>query len=189
LLVLSQLANAADAIGGVDRVKGVATGTVDGVELQLAPADPVYSRERIVTGDAARLAIGFMDSTKLTVGENADVTLDDFVYQPGGQSAMRISLVGAFRFISGPTTPAATLTTPFAVIGVRGTDFWGGPIDGVFGVVLFEGSVTVTSNGVQVILDQPGEGVDINPVAAVPGPVVNWAQAKIDRAVATVTFP
>jgi hypothetical protein len=78
--------------------------------------------------------------------------------------------------------------TPFATIGIRGTNFWGGPINGRFGVVLLEGRITVTQGGVTAVLEKVDDGVDLEPGRAPPGQVKTWAQPKIDRAIATVTF-
>ena len=103
-----------------------------------------------------------------------------------------MTLAGAFRFVSGKVTAAAprdaAVTTPFAVIAIRGTDFWGGPIDGAFGVLLFEGAVAVTNAGGTTDLTAPGDGVNLATAVSPPGGVVAWAPDKVDRAVATVIF-
>ena len=74
------------------------------------------------------------------------------------------------------------------MIAVRGTSFWGGPIDGGFGIALFEGSISVTSGGVTTVLDAPGSGVNIPAAGGSPGPVTIWPVEKVERAAATVTF-
>ena len=71
---------------------------------------------------------------------------------------------------------------------MRGTDFWGGQIDAAFGVVVLEGSVTVTTPGGTTVLSAPGARHHCHRPGAAPGPVVNWSQDKIARAIATVTF-
>ncbi len=72
---------------------------------------------------------------------------------------------------------------------MRGTNFWGGPVDGGFGVFLFEGAVSVTHAGATVNLTAPGQGTSFANAAVPPGPVVVWGRDKVNRAVATVTFP
>ena len=74
------------------------------------------------------------------------------------------------------------------MIGVRGTDFWGGPIDGCFGVFLLEGAVTVENGSGVVSLERRGAGVQIDRLDARPGPAVVWPSDKVQRAIATVTF-
>ncbi len=81
------------------------------------------------------------------------------------------------------------MTTPFAVIGIRGTDFWSGPIDGAFGVLLLEGAVSVTNTAGTVSLTVPGQGTNLTGPDQAPGAVTIWPQDKADRALATVAFP
>ena len=77
------------------------------------------------------LAISLSTKTHATVGANARVTLDRFVYDSQrSASAVGVSVAkGAFRFISGKSVrnmPGKTaITTPVASIGVRGTIFEG----------------------------------------------------------------
>jgi hypothetical protein len=182
---------AATAIGKVSRLQGDARGTVEGVTRPMATNDAVYLDEAVATGDDARLEVALDDDTVLTVGEKASLRLDAFVYRPDA-NVVKVTVAGAFRFISGKLAPAAVrdagVTTPFATISVRGTDLWGGPIDAAFGVFLFEGAVAVTNAGVTVNLTAPGQGTNLATAAAPPEPVIVWAQDKVARAVATVTF-
>jgi len=185
-------AEAATAIGKVARVQGPCTGTVEGATRALAADSAVFLGDAIATGADARLQVTFDDATVITVGENATLRLDRFVYQPQGRSRLSVSVNGALRFVSGALAPGASrqarVTTPYAVIGVRGTDFWGGPIDGTFGVIVFEGAVSVLNTGGSVVLNRPGQGTSVPDAATGPGRIVNWSQDKIDRAVATVSF-
>jgi len=193
LLVLSAAsAAAATQVGSVARVQGTCTGTIDAETRTLVAGAPVYRDEILATGNDARLAVTLDDGTVLTVGENARLKIDAFVFDPAGANTLHATVAGAFRYVSGALSPDATrtasVTTPVALIGVRGTDFWGGPIDGGFGVALFEGSIAVTSGGVTRILEAPGLGVDVAP-GSTPGVAAAWGDEKIARALATVTFP
>jgi hypothetical protein len=47
----------------------------------------------------------------------------------------------------------------------------------------------VTSGGIDVVMSASGEGVTMPSAGAPPGGIVLWPQDKIDRAIATVTFP
>ena len=192
LMLFAAEAAAATAIGKVDRVQGKAQGTVDGATSTLAAQASVFAGEAIATGADARLALTFDDGTTLTLGENASLTLDDFVFRPAGETRLRVAVVGAFRFVSGKLGASATrdaeVSTPVATIGVRGTDFWGGPINGTFGVVVLEGTVTVTTRAGVTTLRTALQGTDIAGADAPPGEVKTWGKAKLDRAIATVTF-
>jgi hypothetical protein len=146
--------------------------------------------ETVATGAGARATIALNDGTTITLGEKARLVIDAFVYDPAAASTLHASVAGAFRYLSGRLAPGATrqasVTTPVATIGVRGTDFWGGPIDGRFGVVLFEGAVSVTVGGETVLLDAGGLGANFGGAAAMS--VTRWPQDKVARALATVTF-
>lgn len=189
LAAVPSIALAADPIGKVDRVQGDAEGAAGGKTSALAAGSPVSLNEVVTTGPGARLALVLDDGTALTLGEKAKLAIDRFVYDPSGASALHADVAGAFRYISGKLQPGATrdasVTTPSAVIGVRGTDFWGGPIDGEIGVVLLEGSITVTTSTGTATLAAPGVGADIAGTAL---SVTAWPDDKRQRALATVAF-
>ncbi|MEO6580790.1 MAG: FecR domain-containing protein, partial [Sphingomicrobium sp.] len=87
--------------------------------------------DQVQTANASMLQILLLDRSNFTVGSNARVTIDRFVYDPQrSASAVGASVAkGAFRFISGRSIhnmPGKTaITTPVASIGVRGTIFEG----------------------------------------------------------------
>lgn len=100
-------------------------------------ARPAVIRERVILNDevrtaaASQLQILLLDRTTFTVGANARVAVDRFVYDPARNSrSTGVSVTqGAFRFMSGrglrrPSGPV-TVRTPVATIGVRGTIFEG----------------------------------------------------------------
>jgi len=179
------------AIGTAERIQGDVRATVAGAEQPMTAGGAIFLNQTIATGANARAALRSEDGTSLTVGENAEVTLDAFVYDPAGESTLSANVVGAFRYVSGKLEPGATrdaiVTTPVATIGVRGTDFWGGALDGIFGVVVLEGSVTVTPpGGESVTLDAAGMGVDIAG-GGTTAPVI-WGDARRERSLATVGF-
>jgi hypothetical protein len=185
---------AQDAIGTVSRIQGEASGTRNGATRALAPNSAVFLNETVATGETARLEVTFTDNTRLTLGEKAKLTLDNYVYDSAtGRGTIKFGLLGAFRFVSGQVSKLASaevsVTTPVAIVGIRGTEFWGGPIDGqALGVFLIEGSVSVSNGAGQQILNLPGQGTNIAAPGAAPGPVTFWPPDKVGRAIATVTF-
>src|SRR5262249_61954831 len=103
---------------------------------------PFRAGGRRRTAPTPRLEVPFVDGTKVTIGEKASLTVDRFLYEPRSQGNVFVAAVtGPFRFISGKldktAASSARVVTPFATIGIRGTNFWGGRIDGHNGVVLF----------------------------------------------------
>lgn len=192
--LIAQTASAADRIGQVSRIQASAEVLSAGQTRPLALLAPIHMNDVVSTGPGARLEITLIDGTRLTLGQLARVTMDDFVYQmqetPRGR--LDVSVKGAFRFVTGGISKIAgsqvTARTPFAIIGVRGTDFWAGPVDGISGVVLFEGVVSVTSANVEVVLDTPGQGTNISVPGGPPGNVTIWSRDKTDRALNQVAF-
>jgi hypothetical protein len=186
-------AAAQQAIGTVSRIQGEASGKLGGATRALGANAPVFLDDVLSTGEAARLEVTFTDSTRVTLGEKATLTLGTYVFNPGGRRTIRFALVGAVRFVSGKLAKLAisrvNLTTPVANVGIRGTDFFAGPIDDqALGVLLIEGAVSVSNAAGQRILNRPGQGTNIAAPGAPPGPVTVWPRAKVNRALAAVTF-
>ena len=192
--VASGHAAAQEAIGAVSRIQGEANGTRGGATRALGLNAPVFLNEIVSTGDGARLEVTFADDTRVTVGEKAKLTLDTFVFDPAaGNGAIKFGVTGALRFVSGKLTKLASsdvsVTTGVATLGIRGTEFWGGPIDDqALGVFLVTGVVSVSNAAGEQILSRPGQGTNIATPGSAPGPVSFWPQDKVNRAVATVTF-
>jgi hypothetical protein len=187
-------ATAQEVVGAVTRIQGEASGTRGDATRALGLNASVFQNEVVSTGKAARLEVTFADNTRLTLGEKAKLTLDSYVFNPAaGRGTIRLGVVGAFRFLSGQVTKLATsdvrVTTSVAAIGIRGTEFWAGPIDNqALGVLLIEGAVSVSNAAGEQILSRPGQGTNIATPGAAPGPVTVWPADKVNRALAAVTF-
>ena len=189
---ISPAAAAQAVIGSVVRSEGPCVGVSDGRSESLTGGMAVRLMEKVTTGAAGRLEIAFQDGTHLTVGEKAEIVLDDFVYDTKAGNRFHAAITGAFRYVSGKLAAGATrqasITTPFADIGVRGTDFWGGTLNGVTGVVVFEGVVSVTTAAGSVVLSAPGQGTNLSARDAPPAAVANWSDERIGAAIGSVTF-
>jgi hypothetical protein len=112
---------------------------------------PVSMGAELRTGTKSRLQVTFRDNTTLMLGENARVVVDRYVFDPKaskGEVALRATR-GAFRFAGGKLKDLQkkkiTVNTPSAALAVRGTEFWAGPIDGRYGVLLLHGKLQVSS--------------------------------------------
>ena len=179
---------AQDAIGAVSRIQGEASGTRNGATRPLSLNASIFRNEVVSTGETTRLEVTFTDATRLTLGEKAKLTIDSYVFDPAAaRGTIKFGLVGAFRFVSGQASKLAiadvSVTTPVAIVGTRGTEFWGGPIDDQA-----LGAVSVSNAAGQQILSRPGQGTNIAAPGAAPGPVTIWPPDKVSRALATVTF-
>ena len=92
---------------------------------QVVIGQDVVHNERITTGATGKTQILFLDQSSLTVAENADLTIDNFVYDPGtstGQLAMSTTR-GILRYVGGALSKnanAVSLVTPSGTLGIRG---------------------------------------------------------------------
>lgn len=194
-------ARAQQAAGQVERQKGTASRNAAGATSDLAQGSKVFVGDELSTGPGARLLILFDDESKLTLGENARITIDQFVYAPSGESSQALAIVvGVFRFVSGnignESARDLTFSTPVATIGIRGTEFLGGELTvGMpvgqphYGFQVNEGEIEVISPGGSVVLDEAGEGtfLPLNRVAA-PTPVRQWTEEEAAEAVEALAF-
>jgi hypothetical protein len=118
-------ANAQPRIGVTQATDGEPRGRPPGgVDRVLRVGTDVQANEIILTSDNDRAHLIFLDGTTLTVGPNAQLTIDKFVYDPDskkGELAINASK-GVFRLIGGriSKTAAITVTTPSSTMGIRG---------------------------------------------------------------------
>src|SRR5262245_10359308 len=174
---------------------GMATKVVSPAEVQNEPAAVgtlAHMNDELRTGAKARLQISFRDSSELTLGENARVVVDRFIFNPdeGTGEALIKTGVGAFRLATGKISELRdkkiTVSTPFATLGVRGTDFWWGPIDGRFGVLLLtESKLEVRNDAGAVLIDKAGYGTEIDQLKGgygAPSPPHKWDPGMVERA-------
>lgn len=187
-------AAAQEAIGVVSRIQGEANRTAGDTTRALGLSASIFINDVISTGQGARLEVTFVDNTQLTLGENAKLTLDRYVFNPtASNGTISIGVAGAFLYLSGKiskmASSGASVTTSTATIGIRGTEFWGGPIDNQsLGVFLIEGAVSVSNAAGEQMLSRPGQGTNVGTPGAAPGPVTFWPQDKVNRAFSTVAF-
>ena len=194
-------AQAQQPAGQVERQKGTASRIAAGATSDLAQGGRVYVGDEIRTGTGARLQIRFDDQSSLTLGENARITIDEFVYAPGGDSSQGLAMVrGVFRFATGQIGKLKqsdiAFKTPVAVVGIRGTVFVGGeltvgmpPGQSHYGFQITEGAIEVIAPGGSVLLDEPGEGTFLPLVGvAAPTPVRQWTEKEAAEAEAALAF-
>lgn len=126
LIALSSVAHAQDSVGRTAVVVKQVSGQLQQNIRQLAVKDDVHLDEMISTMPESASQLVFFDGTILAIGENSNVALTKYVYDPRPSVAkMTVNAVkGMFRFTSGMFSKSAyQIETPLATIGVRGTDF------------------------------------------------------------------
>jgi hypothetical protein len=114
-------------VGVTSAVNPSAAGAPPGADSrQLTVGSDIVFRERVVTTTDGQAQILFLDQSSLLIGPNSTVVIDEFVYDPAtnkGNIAATLTQ-GSFRYIGGKLSKQgnATLKTPVATIGIRGSD-------------------------------------------------------------------
>lgn len=121
----------------------------------------VQANEVITTQANDRAHLMFLDGTSLSVGPNAQLTIDKFVYDPTtktGDLAINASK-GVFRLVGGKIskTNAITVTTPSSTIGIRGgISIFNVGQQETMSIFVFGISMTVGAGGKLEIVTRPG---------------------------------
>lgn len=119
---------AQDAVGRNSAIQGTVTIQSIGQDIRSAAVrDDIFLGDDIGSDVDSSLQILLLDETVFTVGASAQLTIDEFVYDPNSNgNRMSASIKrGMFRFMSGnvsQTDPQnVELNTPVASLGIRGT--------------------------------------------------------------------
>ena len=120
----------AESIGLIVAVQGSATATgASGAVRKLALQSDVFLNDIIKTAPASRLQIMLNDDSLVAQGESSEMTIDEYVYNPGKASdnvfGARLGK-GLFRTVTGKITDLNpdrfAVKTARATIGIRGCD-------------------------------------------------------------------
>lgn len=183
-----------DDVATVSRLRNAAAVIRQGQQINIQVGHKLRKFDEIKSGENARVEIIFNDGTKLNIGADCHIIIDEFLFDPDENIGIAIlrALQGPFRFITGRIgkvlQPQVVVQSPFGIVGVRGTDFWAGPSRGVYGVLLLDGSISVTNPLGQRILTTPGTGVNLTGNNAPPGEVTIWGAGRAQEALADVAF-
>lgn len=136
---------------------------------RLAVGSEVFRNERIKTGAASNAQLMFLDKTVLSMGPNAELLLDKYVYDANqGKGQVVVSAVrGGLRFVTGSQNPTNyTVRTPVATLGIRGTvvdlqiskfETFIGVLEGTLTIRLLNGSTVTVAAGQYVRIASNGE--------------------------------
>ncbi len=121
----TQTAAPPDSIGKVQKVIGTATVVRNGVSVALNVGDVVYKSDVIVTGADSKCGLTFPDGTALELLANTRMALNEYSYDPHGDSnsALFTYVSGTFGFFAGKVAHSGNMKidTPVATMGIRGT--------------------------------------------------------------------
>jgi hypothetical protein len=179
-------------IGTILEVQGRATVT-DRLGSHVAAVNgEIHMKDVVATGPGSHVFILLIDNTEWTLAENSRFKVDDYVFDPDDKDdnkARYSVLQGAFNYVSGlvakKPNPDVKIATPIGSIGIRGTDFWGGDLDGRYGVFVNEGRVNVTSNAGQMLVNA-GLGTFVANRDSKPTNAAAWPQDKLAKIADTV---
>ena len=123
-----ELLNISIESGVVDTSEGTVTATgVDGNSRVLGVGEKIYQGDEISSDQASSINIIFADGSSLSLGENSNVVIDEFIYDPSdsiGEFGLEI-VEGVFVFVSGEIAAndpdGVVVNTPIATLGIRGT--------------------------------------------------------------------
>ena len=154
----------------------------------------------VLTGSASMAQLLLLDQTTFSVGANARVRIDRFVYDPDrSASAVSASVVtGAFRFMSSRALHAnpgqSSIHTPVATIGIRGT-----MVDGVVGpeairIAAHESGISVPASAdpataTLIILRGPGPHAQGQEAAGAIDITAGGITVSLDQPGMAVFFP
>ena len=156
----------------------------DGEDVDAEKDLDIFQYDTVKTGKG-KVAIGFIDDTRVDITQHSKLIIDEFVYDPNtktGSLSLKAAL-GTVRYASGQiakTSPTnVQIKTPTATIGVRGTDF-SMTIDevGSSTIILlpscdtngncFVGEISVESDAGMVIMNQAFQATVVDTISSRP---------------------
>lgn len=171
-------------VGTVEDASGEVFAETKKARRKIERASPIFVNDRVGTGPNSRLWLSLGADISVRLGANVRLLIDKFVINTGGEMTLES---GAMLFEKrGPDRSNETkIQSPYGLIEVRGTRFFAGLSNKVFGVFVEEGAVAVSAGGRQVIV-RTGEGSDIARPGSRPTEPKAWGQARIQSALASV---
>lgn len=146
-------------------------------------------KDKIVTGERARVLLRMAEGSAVKLGENATLGLDGLTEQKTADNHPLIGasldvLKGAFRFTTGVFSKSraernVNVRISTVTAGIRGTDVWGRSNDEQDVVCLLEGRISVRHEQHEFVMNEPLQFF-IAPRNAPPQPVGKVSREQID---------
>lgn len=127
----SELSTDKEKIGSLRKVTGESTITRTGQNEQIKGSDglAIYQNDLITTESDASLGIVFKDGSRISLGPNSKLEVNQYVFNPSQKKYSMLSKMskGTLSFRSGKLSKLApgsvSFQTPDATIASRGTSF------------------------------------------------------------------
>jgi hypothetical protein len=170
-------------VGTVQTLRGDAFAEGPKPRRALQPMAAVFVGDMVETAVNSALSMRLGKATIVKLGALAKFRIDSFVVDAGGtfdldQGPMLIDH-------NGGKDENLQVRSPFGLMAVRGTMFFAGPSNGVFGVFVARGLVAVTGSGRTVVL-RPGLGTNIVQPGDAPSEPRRWSPGRITAALRSV---
>lgn len=184
--MLGNSGNAAPpAAGSVESIRGEGYVDMSGQRRWLAVAAVVFIGDLVCTGQESRMGLKLGTRTQVSLGSEVRLKLDRFLVEAGGTLVLER---GALRidYEARKSGKPLTVRSPFALLAVRGTRFFAGPSNGVFGVFVERGIVIVSGGGKTVTVTTD-RGTNVAFPGAQPTDPAPWGGPRIQAALASVS--
>ena len=114
-----------EPIGNVATLTGSATVTRNNTPAPLKVQDDIFLNDVVQTSANSTLGVTFNDATTFNLTANAQITIDNYIYEDGGRqnSALFDIAKGTVAFVAAEIahTGDMKISTPTATLGIRGT--------------------------------------------------------------------
>ena len=177
-------AQAVEPAGAVETSRGECYALTATARRSLASASTVFVGDAVGTGAQSALGLRLGAATQVKLGADASLRIDRFLINAGGVLVLEH---GALLYDHDGTDDSDQMTvrSPFGLMAVRGTRFFAGPSNGVFGVFVARGAVMVVGAQTAVTVTS-GFGTNIARPGAEPTDPATWSAQRIASALASV---
>ncbi|HEV7310857.1 FecR family protein [Ensifer sp.] len=175
---------ASPIIGKATEVRGDVRRRQADKEDALTVGGQLFENDRVHTSAESFATLNLGTDTRVLLGSETDLLVDSFIAGQGGTLELGLGRM-VFDRPEGLPKVNVAVRTAFGMIGVRGTKFFCGPSRALFAVFVEHGSVSVQRGGVTKIV-AAGQGVEFHHRGDAPSDPVNWGEARIKEAYASV---
>jgi hypothetical protein len=185
ILVISASASEAEGAtaGTIEAMHGEAFAAGPKPRRALQPMAELFVGDLVETAINSAVTMYLGKITHVKLGALAKFRIDNFVIDAGGTFDLEQGPL-LFDHNNGKDENVQ-VRSPFGLIAVRGTRFFAGPSNDVFGVFVAQGLVAVTGGGHTVTL-RPGLGTNIANPGDAPTEPRRWGPGRITAALRSV---
>ncbi len=172
------------AAGMIETMRGDAYAEGPKPRRALRPTAELFVGDLVETATNSAVTMHLGKVTYVKLGALAKFRIDNFVIDAGGTFDLEQGPL-LFDHNSNDKNENVQVRSPFGLIAVRGTRFFAGPSNDVFGVFVAQGLVAVTGSGRTVTL-RPGLGTNIANPGDAPTEPRRWGPGRITAALRSV---